>query len=80
MNSVGVAYFQKHCPELLAQLNAEGLLITRDGKPIAKVIPCEPSEQENDEVQWASLIGSLKDQIVIKGDIFSTGIRWDAES
>lgn len=29
--------------------------------------------------QWASLIGSLSGKVTIKGDILSTGIRWDAE-
>ena len=82
MKSVGVDYFQKHCAELLAQLNAEGLVIHKNGKPIAKVTPIEevPSEQQDDEVPWASLIGSLRDEVTIHGDIFSTGIRWDAES
>ena len=82
MKSVGVAYFQKHCLELLAQLNAEGLVITQDGKPIAKVIPPEevPDQLQDDEWKSAALIGSLKDKITIHGDIFSTGIRWDAES
>ena len=82
MKSVGVAYFQKHCPELLAKLDAEGLVIHENGKPIAKVTPIKevPSEQQDDEVPWASLIGSLRDEVTIHGDIFSTGIRWDAES
>ena len=82
MKSVGVAYFKEHCLELLAQLDAEGLVIHEDGEPIARVIPHEevPSEQQDDEVPWASLIGSLRDEVTIHGDIFSTGIRWDAES
>ena len=82
MKSVGMAYFQKHCPELLAQLDAEGLVIHENGEPIAKVIPHkEPiHKQQDDAVKRAALIGSLKDKITIHGDIFSTGIRWDAES
>jgi hypothetical protein len=28
----------------------------------------------------AHLIGSMKDKVQVKGDIFSTGIKWDAES
>lgn len=82
MKSVGVAYFQKHCPELLAKLDAEGLVIHEDGKPIAKVIPHEEPihKQQNNEWKRAILNGSLRDQIKIHGDIFSTGITWDAES
>ena len=77
MKSVGAAYFKEHCLELLAQLNAEGLVITQDGNPIAKVTPFEKGPTE---LQLAVLNGSLKDKIKIHGDIFSTGIRWNAES
>ena len=82
MKSVGAAYFKEHCLELLAHLDAEGLIITQDGKPIAKVIPHEeiPCEQKDCEWNSADLIGSLRGKITIHGDIFSTGIRWDAES
>ena len=82
MKSVGAFYFKEHCLELLAQLDAQGLIITQDGKPIAKVIPHEeiPREQQDDEWKSSVLIGSLRDKITIHGDIFSTGIRWNAES
>ncbi len=81
MKSVGVSYFQKHCPELLDQLDAQGLIITRDGEAIDKVVSIEeaPDQLQDDEWKSAVLIGSLKDKITIHGDIFSTGIRWDAE-
>ena len=77
MKSVGLAYFQEHCLELLAQLGAEGLAITQEGKPIAKVTPLEEGPTE---WQLAVLNDSLRDKVKINGDIFSTGIRWDAES
>ena len=84
MKSVGASYFKEHCLELLAQLDAQGLVITQDGKPIAKVIPQEPppSEPEDEDKEWKSAVlnGSLRGKIKIHGDIFSTGIRWDAES
>ena len=75
MKSVGAPYFKEHCLELLAQHDAQGLVITQDGKPIAKVIPLEPCEQEDDAVRRAALIGSLRGEVAIHGDIFSTGIR-----
>ena len=82
MKSVGASYFKEHCLELLAHLDAEGLVIHEDGEPIAKVIPHkEPiHKQQDDEWKRAILNGSLQDKIKIHGDIFSTGIRWDAES
>ena len=82
MNSVGAGYFKEHCLELLTGLGAQGLVITLDGKPIAKVIPHEEAPQQKLDDEWKSavLLGSLKGKITIHGDIFSTGIRWDAES
>lgn len=72
MQTIGAAKFKEHCLSLLDQLDAEGIVITKHGKPIARLIPYEQ--------EWADLIGSLRDKVTIKGDIFSTGIRWDAES
>ena len=82
MNSVGAGYFQEHCLELLSQLDAQGIVITLDGKPIAKVVPHEeaPCQPPDDEWKPADLIGSLRGKVTIHGDIFSTGTRWDAES
>ncbi len=72
MQTIGAAKFKEQCLSLLDQLDAEGIIITKHGKPVARLIPYEQ--------KWADLIGSLRDKITIKGDIFSTGIRWDAES
>ena len=82
MKSVGIIYFKEHCMKLLAQLDAQGLLITQDGRPIARVIPHEEvtQKQQDDEWKQAVLDGILRDKVKIHGDIFSTGIRWDAES
>lgn len=82
MNSVGAGYFQEHCLELLSSLDAQGLVITLDGKPIAKVIPHEEAPRPPRDAEWkpADLIGSLRGKVTIHGDIFSTGIQWDAES
>ena len=81
MRIVAASEFKEQCLELLIQLDADGLIITKDGKPIAKVVPfCPENEEESDDFQWADMIGSLRNKVTIKGDIFSTGIRWDAES
>jgi antitoxin (DNA-binding transcriptional repressor) of toxin-antitoxin stability system len=47
-------------------------VITKHGRPVAKLIPIQE--------QSANLIGSMKGKIKIKGDIFSTGVRWNAQS
>jgi prevent-host-death family protein len=77
MKTVGVAEFKEQCLELLDQLDIHGLIITKHGKPVAMVMPYE---QKITDFQLAVLNGSLRDKVTIKGDIFSTGIRWDAES
>ena len=77
MKSVGAAYFKEHCLELLAHLDAEGLVVHQNGKAIAKVTPLDEGPTE---LQLAVLNGSLEGKVKIHGDIFSTGIRWDAEA
>lgn len=39
---------------------------------MARVIPADSD--------CAALIGSMKGKIKVKGDVFSTGIAWNAES
>ncbi len=56
---------------LLENLDADGLIITKDGKPIARVVPYPQAE--------ADLIGSLRDKVKIRGDIVTTGLRWYAD-
>ncbi|MGH7872795.1 MAG: type II toxin-antitoxin system Phd/YefM family antitoxin [Candidatus Binatia bacterium] len=48
------------------------MLITKHGKPVAKLVPVHTDN--------ANLIGSLKDKIKIKGNILTTGTKWNAES
>ena len=72
MKSVAAAKFKEQCLTLLDRVDPEGIVITKHGKPVAKLIPLR-----NDA---AELIGSLKGKIRIKGDISSTGLDWDAQS
>ncbi len=72
MKSVGAARFKEQCLALLDQLDGDGLIITKRGKPVARVIPYDREE--------ADLIGSLRHKIEVRGDIFSTGLRWDADA
>ena len=69
--TIGAARFKERCLALLDRLGPDGLVITKRGKPVARVLPYDRDP--------ASLIGSLRDKLEIKGDIVSTGIRWDAE-
>jgi prevent-host-death family protein len=72
MKTMGAAEFKERCLSILDRLDADGIVITKHGKPVAKVIPIQ--------AESASLIGALKGKLRIRGDILSTGLRWDAES
>ena len=72
MKQIPAGKFKETCLALLDEVDAEGIVITKHGRPVAKLIPYAADS--------SGLIGSLKDKIRIKGDIFSTGVRWDAES
>jgi hypothetical protein len=64
--------FKEQCLAVLDHLDPEGLIITKHGKPVARLIPAHSGCRE--------LIGSMKGKLQIHGDILSTGIRWDAQS
>ena len=70
MKTMGAAKFKEQCLALLDDLDQEGLVITKRGKPVARLLPFD---QEH-----AELIGSLRHKVEVRGDILSTGIEWDA--
>ena len=72
MRTIGAAKFKEQCLSLLDQLDAEGLVVTKHGKPVARVLPYDRTD--------ADLIGSLRHKIKVKGDVFTTGLRWDADA
>lgn len=72
MKTIGVTEFKEKCLALLDRLDPEGLVITKHGKPVARVVPVE--------TDTADLIGRFADRIVIRGDIESTGLVWNAQS
>ncbi|MEP7341888.1 MAG: type II toxin-antitoxin system prevent-host-death family antitoxin [Acidobacteriota bacterium] len=72
-HSIDLADFKLRCLEVLEQLVAPGLIVTKEGRPLARITPVTAVNNE-------PLIGSMKGQIAIHGDVFSTGIEWDAQS
>jgi prevent-host-death family protein len=72
MKSLNVSEFRERCLSLLEQLPADGIVVTKRGQPIARVVPIRKDN--------ADLIGSLAGALEIRGDILSTGEPWDAES
>lgn len=72
METIGAAKFKEQCLALLDRLDADGLVVTKRGKPVARVVPYEQHS--------AALIGSLRDKIEIRGDILTTGVGWNADA
>ena len=70
MKRIGAAKFKEQCLALLDQLDADGLVVTKRGKPVARVLPYDSGQ--------ADLIGSLRHKLKVRGDVFTTGLRWDA--
>jgi prevent-host-death family protein len=70
MKKVAAAKFKEQCLSILDHLDADGLVITKHGKPVARLLPAERASAE--------LIGALQGRIHVKGDIQSTGVTWNA--
>ncbi len=68
---IGAAAFKERCLQLLDELPPEGIVVTKHGRPVARVVPIPRSSTE--------LIGSLKGKGRILGDLMSTGVSWEAE-
>jgi prevent-host-death family protein len=71
MKQIPAAKFKEQCLMLLDTVDEEGIVITKRGKPVAKLIPYGADS--------ASLIGALKGKIEIRGDILTTSVKWRAE-
>jgi prevent-host-death family protein len=71
MKQIAAAKFKEQCLALLDEVGADGIVITKRGRPVAKLIPFGADSE--------SLIGALAGKIAIKGDILSTGTTWNAE-
>jgi prevent-host-death family protein len=72
MKKIAAAKFKEQCLSILDSVGPEGIVITKHGRPVAKIIPIE--------TESAEFIGRLKERIKIKGDIETTGLGWNAQS
>ena len=71
---IGAGVFKAKCLSLLDEVEKRHfqLIITKHGKPMAKLIPIENKK--------FSLYGCMKNTVVIKLDIISsTGEKWEAD-
>ena len=71
MKKIGAAKFKEQCLALLDRLSPEGIIVTKHGKPVARVLPYPRRPAE--------MIGALRGKITVRGDILSTGSAWDAD-
>lgn len=72
MKTIAAAAFKAQCLAILDRLEPDGVVVTKHGKPVARVLPVASAP--------ADLIGVLKGRIHVRGDILSTGTRWNAGS
>lgn len=70
MKTIGAAKFKEQCLAILDRLDPAGIVITKHGRPVARVVPIERASAE--------LIGALRGRIRVIGDIKSTGVKWHA--
>ena len=72
MKRIEAGKFKDERLVLLDRLDREGIIVTKDGKPIARVVPVRGES--------GRLIGLMRGKIKIKGDVFSTGVKWNPET
>ena len=71
--TITVTEFKAKCLQLLDNLDSQGLIVTKRGRPVARVLPVSLPAN-------ADVVGSMRDKIRVKGDLFTTGARCDAQS
>jgi len=71
--TLSASEFKARCLEILDHLDGQGVVVTKRGIPVARVLPI--SFVDNSEI-----IGNMKGKVTVKGNIFSTGVKWNAES
>ena len=68
-----VTEFKAKCLRLVEDLHPDGIVLTKRGRPVARVLPAVSRSNRD-------LVGALKGRFVVKGDLLSTGARWHAQS
>jgi prevent-host-death family protein len=74
--TITASQLKAKCLALLeeVQQTQKEYVITKRGKPVARLVPAGPRKKADD------VFGRLKGTgVIIRGDIFSTGERWEAD-
>jgi prevent-host-death family protein len=69
---IAAARFKERCLAIIDHVDDDGIVITKHGKPVAKLIPIR--------AESAALIGALKSHLSPTGELLSTRAKRDAES
>ncbi|MFN0063020.1 MAG: type II toxin-antitoxin system Phd/YefM family antitoxin [Myxococcaceae bacterium] len=72
MKILPAAKFKAQCLALLDEVDPEGILVTKRGKPVARLIPVERHGR--------ALLGILRGRLKRRDGLESTGLRWDADA
>lgn len=72
MKTMSAAKFKEQCLSVLDHVEPEGLIITKRGKPVARLLPMSAPP--------SALIGCLQGKLRIRGNVLSTGVAWDADA
>lgn len=72
MKTISAAKFKEQCLSLLDSVGPDGLVITKRGKPVARLVPMDDDPKRR--------IGSLRAKLRIKGGLLSTGLGWSANA
>ena len=68
MKQIAAAAFKKQCLALIEDIDPDGILITKGGKPVAKLIPVG--------LDSAAMAGSSDEKGKIAGKATPTGQEW----
>lgn len=71
--TITASEFKAKCLHILDHLGSQGVVITKRGKPVARMIPLHKKTGKD-------FYGCMAGKVVVKGNIFSTGRKWDAQS
>jgi antitoxin (DNA-binding transcriptional repressor) of toxin-antitoxin stability system len=67
MKEIAAATFKEECLTLLDHVDPDGIVITKGGKPIAKLIPVGSD---------SAVAGSIEERNKIRSQMVPTGIEW----
>ena len=72
MRQIAASKFKEQCLALLEEVGPEGIVITKRGKPVAKLVPADPPRPR-------SVFGCMADLTEIVGDVENDTIEGRVE-